>query len=206
MVTVMIVGVAPVLWMYEDEGCALCRHFAHDKWDDDGKEDCNDYNDDDEKCDSDDDENMTMTMMIGVRCLAAPPSDPLSSPWSTDDTSFHHQDCSLLSSKKYTNTSSNKTTIIPNTNITTIIIKPTFQPLKHYHNIHQNQCTIIAFYQKSLWIEKSPRCIQCQLIGILDSLHKIPGKLCPDLKFRPKDSPQLSQISNSRHFVRLRAR
>ena len=130
----------------------LCRHFVDDKEDDDDRKDCDDCDDDDEKCDND--EKMTMTMMIGVRCLAAPPSDPLSSPWSTDDTSFHHQDCSLLSSRKYTNNSSNKTTIIPNTNITTRIIKPTFQPLKHYHHIHQNQFTIIAFYQKSL--QQSP--------------------------------------------------
>ena len=66
--------------MHEDEGCALCRHFVDDKEHDDGREDCDDYDDDDEICDSNYDEKMTMTMMIGVRCLAAPPSDPLSSP------------------------------------------------------------------------------------------------------------------------------
>ena len=78
MVTVMIVS--------QFCKCMLCRHFVDDKEDDDDKEDvddredCEDCDDDDKKCDSNYEEKMTMTMMIGVLGLAAPPSDPLSSP------------------------------------------------------------------------------------------------------------------------------
>ena len=66
--------------MYEDEDCTLHTHFVDDKEDDDDREDCDDCDDDDKKCDSNYEEKMTMTMTIGVPGLAAPPSDPLSSP------------------------------------------------------------------------------------------------------------------------------